>query len=83
MFNDDLNKMKNDCLYIKLNELIKLFTEIKSSMKISLRLNETQNENTSRSTSQDDNIYIDNSESLNEDIHECKKQDENNLIQVT
>jgi hypothetical protein len=50
-FNGDLNKMKDDYLYIKLDKLTKLLIEVELSIEIFPRLNETQNENISWSTS--------------------------------
>ena len=77
IFNDDLEQMKNDCFHIELNELADLLTQL----DMFSASEETWNSDSF--SSEDDCIYIGNSEVLDEDIYEPEKQlDESSLVQL-
>ena len=80
IFNGDLDKIKDNCLYIKLDKLIKFFIQAELSMEIFLRLNKAQNENSGRPLSQNDNIFVSNPGDLDKDIYQSEELDKNSLI---
>ena len=81
IFNSNLKQLQDDCLYIKLNELTNLLTHLKSLLNSSpipdqeIKLNKSIDSN--------DNIFINNLDLLNEDIHKNENElDKNNIIHL-
>ena len=75
IFNSDLEQMKNDCFHIELNELADLLIWLNTFSAFK----ETQNSDSF--SSEDDCIYIGNSEVLDKNIYESEKQlDESSLV---
>ena len=82
-FNGNLDKIKNNCLYINLNKLSDLLTWIKSLLDLSLISDKIKNADLDKSSSSINCIYIDNSGTVDKDIHESEdleKSDKINLI---
>ena len=78
-FNGNLQQMKNDYLYIGLDELANLLIKICSSIDPSPTFDELPESNPEDLSDLDDSIYIGNSGVIDEDIH-TPEEDEISLI---
>ena len=81
-FNSNLEQIKNNYLYINLEELFNLLIQLELLLESSLIPDKAQTTDLDKNSSFNNYIYTGNSRSLDEDIYKPEESDKPNLIHL-